>query len=72
MNEAYFASLANRQRELKSHGFDAEPSDEELVDYAFGLDDKLSALCNAIGVRLVRDVCGRWVVVTNGAEGARW
>lgn len=72
MQDAFFANLVNRQHKLRAHGFDSEPTEEELVDYAFGLDDKLAVLCKSFGVRLVQDVCGRWTVVANDAEGARW
>lgn len=72
MQDAYFASLINRQRELKAHGFDAEPTDEELVDYAFGLDDKLAVLCESFGVRLVQDVRGRWTVIASDQKGRQW
>lgn len=72
MQDAFFADLINRQRELKAHGFDAEPTDEELVDYAFGLDDKLAVLCESFGVRLVQDIRGRWTVISNDAKGEKW
>lgn len=72
MQEAFFASLINRQRELRAHGFDAEPTEEELVDYAFGLDDKLAVLCESFEVRLVQDIRGRWTVISNDAKGEKW
>lgn len=72
MQDAYFANLINRQRELKPHGFDAEPTDEELVDYAFGLDDKLAVLCESFGVKLVQDVRGRWTVIACDQKGRQW
>lgn len=72
MQDAFFANLVNRQHELRVHGFDSEPTGEELVDYAFGLDDKLAVLCESFGVRLVQDVRGRWTVVANDAKGEKW
>lgn len=69
MRDAYFASLFNRQRELKVHGFDSEPTEGELVDYAFGLDGKLAVLCESFGVRLVQDVLCRWTVIANDQRG---
>lgn len=72
MQDTFFANLISRQRELKAHGFDSEPTEEELVDYAFGLDDKLSVLCESFGVRLVQDVRGRWTVIANDAKGKKW
>lgn len=72
MQDAFFANIINRQRELMAHGFDSEPTEEELVDYAFGLDDKLSVLCESFGVRLVQDVRGRWSVIANDTKGEKW
>lgn len=72
MQDAFFANLANRQRELRAHGLDTEPTEEELVDYAFGLDDKLAVLCESFGVRLVQDAHGRWTVIANDAKGEKW
>lgn len=72
MQDAFFANLANLQRELRVHGFDTEPAEEELVDYAFGLDDKLAVLCESFGVRLVQDAHGRWTVIANDAKGEKW
>lgn len=34
MQDAFFANLVNRQHKLRVHGFDSEPTEEELVDYA--------------------------------------
>lgn len=72
MQNTFFANLINRQRELRVHGFDSEPTGEELVDYAFGLDDKLAVLCESFGVRLVQDARGRWTVIANNAKGEKW
>lgn len=72
MQDAFFANLINRQRELRAHGFDSEPTEEELVDYALGLDDKLAVLCESFGVRLVQDARGRWTVIVNDAKGEKW
>lgn len=72
MQDVFFASLVNRQHKLRDHGFDSEPTDEELVDYAFGLDDKLAVLCESFGVKLVQDVRGRWTVIANDEKGKKW
>lgn len=72
MQDAFFANLANLQRELRAHSFDTEPAEEELVDYAFGLNDKLAVLCESFGVRLVQDAHGRWTVIANDAKGEKW
>lgn len=72
MQNTFFANLINRQREFRVHGFDSEPTGEELVDYAFGLDDKLAVLCESFGVRLVQDARGRWTVIANNAKGEKW
>ena len=72
MQDAFFASLVNHQHKLRAHGFDSEPTDEELVDYAFGLDDKLAVLCESFGVKLVQDVRGRWTVIANDEKGEKW
>ena len=52
--------------------FDSEPTEEELVDYALGLDDKLAVLCESFGVRLVQDARGKWTVIVNDAKGEKW
>lgn len=72
MQDAFFASLVNRQHKPRAHGFDSEPTDEELVDYAFGSDDKLAVLCESFGVKLVQDVRGRWTVIANDEKGEKW
>lgn len=72
MQDAFFANLINRQRELRAHGIDSEPTGEELVDYALGLDDKLAVLCESFSVRLVQDARGRWTVIVNDAKGEKW
>lgn len=48
MQDAFFANLINHQRKLRAHGFDSEPTGEELVDYALGLDDKLAVKCHDV------------------------
>ena len=72
MQDAFFANLIQRQRELRTHGFDSEPTEEELVDYALGLDDKLAVLCEFFGVKLVQDVRGRGTVIANDKKGEKW
>lgn len=72
MQDAFFANLINRQRELRARSFDSEPTEEELVDYALGLDDKLAVLCGSFDVRLVQDARGKWTVIVNDAKGEKW
>ena len=72
MQDAFFASLVNHQHKLRAHGFVSEPTEEELVDYALGLDDELAILCESFSVRLVQDVRGRWMVIVNDAKGEKW
>lgn len=57
---SYFARLEERRRMLRDHGFDGEPSGEQLIDYVLSLEDRLNAMCAATGVRLCQDVRGRW------------
>lgn len=72
MQDAFFANLINHQRELRAHGFDSEPTEEELVDYALGLDDKLADPCESFGVRLVQNARGKWTAIVNDAKGEKW
>ena len=58
---SYFSRLEERNRMLRTHGFDGEPTDEQLVDYALSLEDRLNVVCAATGVRLYQDVRGRWL-----------
>lgn len=72
MQDAFFANPINRQHEPRVHGFDSEPTEEELADCAFGLDDKPAVLCESFGVRPVQDAHGSWTVIANDAKGKRW
>ena len=45
---------------LRSHGFDAWPSSDELARYTFDLADGMDALARAVGISLEKDVRGRW------------
>lgn len=72
MQDAFFASLVNRQHTLRAHSFDSEPTDEELVYYAFGLDDKLAVLCESFGVKIVQDVRDRRTVIASDEKGEKW
>lgn len=72
MMDDFFVELMGRERKLRDHGFDSEPDAAELVEYAFSLEDRLSALCESMGVRLVRDVRGRWAAVPVRGECERW
>lgn len=68
---SYFAMLEERNRRLREHGFSGEPTDEELLDYALSLEDRLEAVCGALGIRLYQDVRGRWIAVELPKGGRR-
>lgn len=72
MQDTLFANLVNRQHELRVHSFDSKLTEEELVDYAFGLDDKLAVLCKSFSVRFVKDVLGRWAAIANDTKDEKW
>ena len=59
---AYFRNAADDARMLRDHGFDAWPDAEELARYAFDLEEGVSALAQALGVEMEKDVRGRWQV----------
>lgn len=63
MRDDYFNRLLEEERELKAHGFDHYPTEDELMRYAFGLEDRLKALCQALGVTVQCDCCGYWHVL---------
>lgn len=48
---SYFERMEERRRRLRDHGFEGEPSGEQLVDYALSLEDRLNAVCAATGLR---------------------
>lgn len=56
---SYFERMEERRRRLRDHGFEGEPSGEQLVDYALSLEDRLNAVCAATGLRLRQDARGR-------------
>ena len=58
-NPVFFTQLHYRQRLLNEHGFDVEPTDDELMCYLFRTNDKLDLLANAIGYSFTNDCRGR-------------
>lgn len=60
MSSGYFDRFDRQQRELERHGFDRCPSEEELLEYAMSLEDRIDALCDLLGACLEQDVRGRW------------
>ncbi|MDI9590220.1 MAG: hypothetical protein QM302_04160 [Acidobacteriota bacterium] len=68
----YFTRLAKEEQWLKKHGFDHYPSDDELLDYAFSIEDRVEALCQHIDIKLAQDVRGRWHAIEREDEDAQW
>ncbi len=62
MDANYFRGQEEQRRLLARHGFDHWPTDGELIGYLIDLDDKLDALCDALGFSVIRDCRGRWCV----------
>ena len=58
----YFAQSLACERKLAAHGFDHQPDESELAEYAFDQADKLDALIESLGLEARRDVRGRWHV----------
>lgn len=68
--EPYFSSLEKRKRDATQHGFDRWPDEEDLAKYLFETNDRIDALCSALGVVVYQDVRGRWLVERAGQEEA--
>ena len=47
---SYFADTIATQRELRRHGFEAWPTEEEALRYLFDVSDRLDAVCEALGL----------------------
>lgn len=71
-NNRYFRGLYDQQRLLRAHGFESWPDEVELANYLFSLDDKISVLCDSLGIRLVQDCQGRWVKIDAMNGGSQW
>ena len=54
---SYFADTIANQRELRRHGFEAWPTEEEALRYLFDVSDRLDA---------GKDVRGKWRVCATG------
>lgn len=67
-----FERMEERRRRLRNHGFEGEPSGEQLVDYALSLEDRLNAVCAATGLRLRQDARGRWFAAAEQEGSGRW
>ena len=62
----YFADTIATQRELRRHGFEAWPTEEEALRYLFDVSDRLDAVCEALGLEAGKDVRGKWRVCAAG------
>lgn len=69
---SYFGKMEERRRRLRDHGFEGEPSGEQLVDYALSLEDRLNAVCAAAGLQLRQDARGRWFAAGTQEGAGRW
>lgn len=69
---SYFERMAERRRSLRDHGFEGEPSREQLVDYALSLEDRLNAVCAATSLQLRQDARGRWFAAVTHEGLNRW
>ena len=66
---SYFADTIATQRELRRHGFEAWPTEEEALRYPFDVSDRLDAVCDALGIDTGKDVRGKWRVCVAGKHG---
>lgn len=69
---SYFGKMEERRRSLRDHGFEGEPSGEQLVDYALSLEDRLNAVCAATGLQLRQDARDRWFAAGTQEGADRW
>jgi hypothetical protein len=60
MQSSYFDQIDRQQRTLERHGFDSYPCEEEVLEYAMSLEDRIEALCDYLDAHLEQDVRGRW------------
>ena len=65
---AYFASLVRDEGMLRSHGFDSWPDARDLARFACDLEDGLQALAGTLGVRLAKDIRGKWAIIGKDEE----
>lgn len=63
---SYFDDTIATQRELRRHGFEALPTEEEAPRYLFDVSDRLDAVCEALGLEAGKDVRGKWRVYAAG------
>lgn len=59
---SYFADTIATQRELRRHGFEAMPTEEEALRYLFDVSDRLDTVCDALGIATSKDMRGKWHV----------
>ena len=69
---SYFGGIEERRRRLRDPGCEGEPSGEQLVDYALSLEDRLDAVCAAMGLQLRQDARGRWFAAAAQERADRW
>lgn len=65
---SYMQHLAQDERLLKAHGFDAWPDADETFRFACDAADSVYALANALRIQLIRDVRGRWLAIPLGKK----
>lgn len=63
--DTYFSTLTSERRMLEQHGLSNWPDSRELADYVFDLQAKYDAMFAALGIRAIKDVRGRWHVVSS-------
>lgn len=57
-------------RRLAAHGFNHQPSEEEILDYAMLVDDRVRALCSYLGIVLWYDERKGYVALPSQARRA--
>ncbi len=67
---AFFATLTREDRLLRNHGFDNWPNSTELARYAFSVNDKIDAICDALQIETIQDTRGNWVVISKNGGGS--
>lgn len=59
---SYFTRMDAMEQELRRHGFDSWPSEEDLLRYLLDTNDRIDAVCTALNMVTAKDVRGRWHV----------
>ena len=61
-NTAYFGEMFRMNQLLRKNGFNDWPSEEEQLMYLMDTNERIDALSSALGLKLEKDVRGRWFV----------